>query len=164
MSFTSSPPVLVPSNHSLYTPSYPTDILVPIKCQELDLEPSVPLSQKSLLHGSLSKSTSPVSRDPIQYQKLKMNYLRKLNVIPIVSQKDILSVLGKEQTKPGSSKKTPKKKSPEKASKLKNPKRGSDSSSFVPSFLPSFTTPSKPIAIPPRSNSRKIPPLMDPSD
>jgi len=127
MSFTSSPPVLVPSNHSLYTPSYPTDILVPIKCQELDLEPSVPISQKSLTYGSISvkSSTSPISRDPIQYQKLKMNYLRKLNVIPIVSQKDILSVLGKEQTKPGS-KKTPKKKSLEKASKfskLKNPKR-----------------------------------------
>jgi len=167
MSFTNSPPVLVPSNHSLYTPSYPTNVLLPIKCEDLDLEPSLPITRKVVSQYSTSiqlststQSSSSDPKDPIQYQKLKMNYLRKLNVIPIVSQKDVLTVLGKEQ-----STRVPKpKKSLGKVSKAKTLKSETRESSFIPSFLPSSVVSSKPIAIPPRSHSKKLPPVVPPEE
>jgi len=161
MSFTNSPPVLVPSNHSLYTPSYPANVLLPIKCEDLDLEPSFPITRKiSQYSTNIQLSTSTQSscsdpKDPIQYQKLKMNYLRKLNVIPIVSQKDVLAVLGKQQSTKWVPK--PMKKSLGKVSKAKTLKSETRESSFVPSFLPSSIVSSKPITIPPRSHSKKLP-------
>jgi len=106
MSFNKSSKEIPPSsNHSLFTPSYSADLLVPIQCQELDLEPSLPITPKmpmkpaSLIgEKSFSSSWTPKAspHHPIQYQKLKMNYLRKLNVVPIVSQKDVLATLGTE--------------------------------------------------------------------
>jgi len=173
-SFINSPPVLVPSNHSLYTPSYTADALLPIQCEELDLEPSLPITRKQKLPTSPSvrsssfqtspsiRSSSSVPKDPIQYQKLKMNYLRKLNVIPIVSKKDVLAVLGTSKSELPS-KKSLNKKSLGKVSKVKTLKREASDSSFVPSFLPSMTIASKPIAIPPRSYSKKLP-RVDPSE
>jgi len=143
MSFTNSPPVFVPSNHSnhsLYTPSYSVDGLVPIQCPDLDLEPSLPITRFQPASNSTKSSnisSSPSSKEPIQYQKLKMSYLRRLNVIPIVSQKDVLTVLGKEQlTKAPSSKKSTKKlKSLGKASKAKTLREDSSDSNFMPSFF-----------------------------
>jgi len=147
------------SNHSLYTPSYSTEVLVPIRCEELDLEPSLPIAPKVLEKpapkpASLKRS-SPVTQDPIQYQKLKMNYLRRLNVVPIVSQKDVLAVLGQEHTpKPVShSKKLLNQTSKVKASNERSKKH------FVSSFLPSSGVSSKPIAIPPRSKKTQLPTL-----
>jgi len=166
-SFLNSPPVVVSSNHSLYTPSYTADALFPIQCEELDLEPSLPITRKQKLPTSPSvrsssfqtspsiRSSSSVPKDPIQYQKLKMNYLRKLNVIPIVSKKDVLTVLGTSKSELPS-KKSLNKKSLGKVSKVKTLKRETSDSSFMPSFLPSTTIASKPIAIPPRSYSKKL--------
>jgi len=46
--------------------------------------PTSPSVRSSSFQTSPSiRSSSSVPKDPIQYQKLKMNYLRKLNVIPI---------------------------------------------------------------------------------
>jgi len=108
MSFNNSLTQAVPSsNHSLFTPSYTADVLVPIQCQELELEPSLPITSKIFAKEAspipkkaaspIPKSPSPRTSEPIQYQKLKMNYLRRLNVVPIVSQKDVLALIGKEQ-------------------------------------------------------------------
>jgi len=178
MSFSNSFPFPA-SNHSLYTPSYTADDLVPITCQELTsgssgesvkLPPLVslpteapvrnPKTSTSIATGSTFKKSTPfVSNSdpkvdaPVQYQKLKMNYLRRLNVIPIISQKDVLAVID-EGASLEASKKTLKKESPKKESpkKLSGKERsGDDSQVFIPSFLPTPTRASQPIPIPQRS-------------
>jgi len=182
MSFNNSPTLedVPSSNHSLFTPSYTADVLVPIRCQELDLEPSLPVAPKILAKEAYptkpKKSVpSPKTRDPIQYQKLKMNYLRRLNVVPIVSQKDVLAVLGKEQSKEQSkssklsfeggkpsktftekSNKTSKKTSEKPFAIGKKDSNKNNEKHFTPSFLPTKGMTSKPIAIPPRSYSKKL--------
>jgi len=174
MSFSNSFPFPA-SNHSLYTPSYTADDLVPITCQELTsgssgesvkLPPLVslpteapvrnPKTSTSITKGSTYKNSTPfVSNSdpkvdaPVQYQKLKMNYLRRLNVIPIISQKDVLAVLDEGASLEATSKKTLKKESRKKLSGKE--RSGDDSQVFVPSFLPTPTRASQPIPIPQRS-------------
>jgi hypothetical protein len=163
MSFNSSPSpqnVFPTSNHSLYTPSYSVSALAPIKCQELDLEPSLPISAPKVLKSvsvsvreTETSKSNPKSRDPVQYQKLKMSYLRRLNVIPIISQKDVRAALGDKEnpTKDLSNRKQKK----YHRDKVKPSPSDSDGEScamkrFIPSFLPSNGLSSLPIPIPPR--------------
>jgi len=174
MSFNNSIPFPA-SNHSLYTPSYTADDLVPIACQELtfgssgesvklppllSLPTEAPLRNPktsiSITKSSTSKTSTPFGSSldpkvdaPVQYQKLKMNYLRRLNVIPIISQKDVLAVLDEGASLEATSKKTLKKESRKKLSGKE--RSGDDSQFFVPSFLPSPTRASQPIPIPQRS-------------
>jgi len=189
MSFNNSSKEIPPSsNHSLFTPSYNDDFLVPIQCQELDLEPSLPITPKILekpASSVKSYSSTPKPRNPIQYQKLKMNYLRKLNVVPIVSQKDVLATLGNEASslttksnKASTSSLTPEKTgqnttkleksrniekaektSKKKLSNSKKLEKNLKEKAFTPSFLPTNNVTSKPITIPPRSSSKKLPDL-----
>jgi len=173
MSFSSSPLEIFPSsNHSLYTPSYSASALAPIKCQELDLEPSLPISRKlpeKAVRSSFvetaslkSRTQDPKTRDPIQYQKLKMNYLRRLNVIPIISQKDVLAAIGNKEVSP-SSYGSIKTKSRDKGLKNSPESESCAMKPFVPSFLPAQGLASKPIPIPRRVKkiSKGAPSLED---
>jgi hypothetical protein len=173
MSFNSDPLEIFPSsNHSLYTPSYSASALAPIKCPELDLEPSLPVSRKvpeksvssSLVEAvSLKSRHNPKSRDPVQYQKLKMNYLRRLNVIPIISHKDVMAVIGSKEASPKdfSSGVPMKKKRSPKGGKQSPESESCAMKRFVPSFLPSQGLASKPIPIPQRAKKISSAPSLD---
>jgi len=99
---------------------------------------------------------------PLHYHKLKMNYFRRLNVIPILTTEDVCYVM--DQKKSVSEKRNnpslqekPKKPSmhegaQRKAKSIKSKPSISDTDRFVPSFLPSRSQTSSPIAIPPRKN------------
>jgi hypothetical protein len=159
MSFNSSPSqnLFPASNHSLYTPSYSVSALAPIKCQELDLEPSLPISAPKVLKSvsfsvveTETSKSNPKSRDPVQYQKLKMNYLRRLNVIPIISQKDVLAVLGDKENPPSRKQKKKYRDKVTKPSPSESDSESCASKRFIPSFLPYTGLSSQPIPIPPR--------------
>jgi len=124
----------------------------------------IPKSKNSQALISVSRASPDpkVEARPLQYQKLKMNYLRRLNVIPIISQKDVLAVIGEKegtsytdvssrdlQVKKtrGSSKQI----SRELSRKESPSDDDSYSQGFVPSFLPSASRASQPIPIPQRS-------------
>jgi hypothetical protein len=104
--------------------------------------------------------SSPSAPKPIlpQYHKLKMNYFRKLNVIPIISPEDVLHAKDEakefpEQSHP--SKRNPKSKKPFLFKKKTKSENDEDNfqSEFVPSFLPVRSQPSDPILIPHRTRS-----------
>jgi len=178
------------SNHSLYTPSYSADAFMPLNRQDLtsmsladvspsslELPPLVSLPTEAPIRIPKSKNSqtlisSPVSRAspdpkvearPLQYQKLKMNYLRRLNVIPIISQKDVLAVIGekegtsytdvssREVLQVRKTRRSSKQISRELSRKGSPSDGDSYSQGFVPSFLPSASRASQPIPIPQRS-------------
>lgn len=148
------------SFNSLYTPSYSIAGLMPLASPDEDF--AAPLSRKSSLDASGSpESESPKSlkeassgRDEPSsissheakqesgphYQKLKMNYFRRLNVVPKSEAND-----GTQKTQSSSKKQIDKSYLPSTHSNSK----------FIPSFAPSPSRSSLPIQIPSSSKSRQ---------
>jgi len=142
---------LVPASTSRFVPTSPR--LVPASPSRL--VPASPSTSKLQVSG-----VKPVLP---QYQKLKMNYFRKLNVIPIISPEDVLNAKDDaEKVSPEPlSKKKPSLKGPLRLLKEKAKKRdvedGFSRSGFIPSFLPARNQSSEPMAIPRRASSRSPP-------
>jgi hypothetical protein len=149
------------SFNSLYTPSYSIAGLMPLASPEEDF---APLSRKSSHDAStespesespkslpeasptLGKSLSIPQHEVKQesgphYQKLKMNYFRRLNVVPKSSEAN-----DGTQKPPSSAKKQ--------IDKSFTPSTQSNSK-FIPSFAPSPSRSSLPIKIPSSSKSSK---------
>jgi len=135
------------SFNSLYTPSYSIAGLVPIASPDEDFVPISPSSPKSSEPRSQSQSLkqtslgqaseSSISHEHKQaeptaphYQKLKMNYFRRLNVVP-----KSLEVTDSGSQKSGIKNKINKPSPPQ-------------SQKFIPSFAPSPARSSLPITIP----------------
>jgi len=158
------------SFNSLYTPSYSIAGLIPLASPEDDFAPVKSTSRKakasehastssdeSLEHESSSRldkselwySSSPLEAKKVEptYRKLKMNYFRKLNVVPGTSSSSEITDVAQKSLWTG---------------KIKNPEKQSYSSSthqstskFIPSFNPSPTRSSQPIKIPASTKSSK---------
>jgi len=160
------------SFNSLYTPSYSIAGLVPsTPCDneldnELGLTSHTPVSPKpskpenEFLYSSVGRRDESLAFVPSeeskaaplvpQYQKLKMNYFRKLNVASMASVEPKRSGLNS-----GPVQKT--------IHKEKSQKWTSPSKKFVPSFAPSTTSTSRsnPIRIPPRATTRTPLPFIE---
>jgi len=149
------------SFNSLYTPSYSIAGLLPLASPE-DFAPLSSTSRKSSEHASpqspksLKQAPSPrlgeqtelsISQEAKQaesgphYQKLKMNYFRRLNVVPKSSEVSDVT----QKTSPTTKKQTEK--------SLKS--SSTSNSKFIPTFTPSPSRSSLPIKIPSSSKSRQ---------
>lgn len=147
------------SFNSLYTPSYSIAGLLPLASPEEDFASLKPTSRKtssehasSPSDGSLKHDSSPrldkteilFSSSPLEtkqaehtaphYRKLKMNYFRKLNVVPAET--------------PETAQKSPR---TGKTDKSPNP-TPQPTSKFTPSFTPTPSRSSQPIKIPTKSS------------
>jgi len=161
------------SFNSLYTPSYSIAGLVPsTSCDneldtELGLTSTTPVPEPSkpeneFLYLSKGKEDESLAFVPSeeskaahlvpQYQKLKMNYFRRLNVASVASVEPKRSGLNL-----GSVQKTIDK---EKSQEWTSP----SSKKFVPSFAPSTSRSSDPIRIPPRAARTHLRSLEDVMD
>jgi len=87
---------------------------------------------------------------PIQYQKLKMNYFRRLNVIPIINPENVRFITDKKKTLSGTKQQNEGLKTIEKTLPKKT------NSKFTQSFLPARSHTSTPISIPVRKNASRF--------
>lgn len=147
------------SFNSLYTPSYSIAGLLPSASPEEDFASLKPTSRKTSEHASspsdeslehessprLDKSEILFSSSPLEtkqvehtaphYRKLKMNYFRKLNVMPAE-----IHEMAQKSPRAG------------KSDKSSNP--SSHTSKFTPSFTPTPSRSSQPIKIPSTKSSK----------
>jgi len=153
------------SFNSLYTPSYSIAGLLPLASPEEDFAHPKPTSRKtsdrastspsdeSLEHESslrLEKSEILYSSSPLEtkqaessaphYRKLKMNYFRKLNVVPGTASSSETSEVAQKSPRTG---------------KMDKSSLPHSSSKFIPSFNPNPTRSSQPIKIPTSTKSLK---------
>jgi len=179
------------SMNSMYTPSYSIGGLAVLADEPLSLDPQSVVStglnsKQSLarspeelpkkvqdLDSSSTKSLGAAVKPVLpQYHKLKMNYFRKLNVIPIISPEDVLHSKENESEKVTEHVQVPKKLSRPKKPFLRKKEKAKweddnddfSGSGFVPSFLPARNQSSEPILIPQRVTSRSPPSSLSDDD
>jgi len=149
------------------------DILPRIASKPNSLKPTSKLPAKSFqieqFNGSLPAtpipSDSPASRGLADdYHKMKLNYFRRIKVIPILSQQDMLEAIETENGSGKAGSAASSKKSTVTSGGTKSKKVASKadgcSQRFISSFRPSVNQVSLPIAIPQRSRKTSSSPSM----
>jgi len=148
------------------------DILPKIASKPNSLKPTPKLPAKPVqieqFKGSLPPasvpSDSPASRGLADdYHKMKLNYFRRIKVIPILSQQDMLEAIETGNGSGKASSTSPKKSTVAGGPKSKKVVSKADGCSqrFISSFRPSVNQVSLPIAIPQRSRKASSSPLMN---
>jgi len=142
----STPSPLKSPLESLLTSSNRADS-VPVSSKKKEDSPQKP-KEKQQQQPSQKKQDEGI---PIQYQKLKMNYFRRLNVIPIINPEDVRFITDQKKTLSG----TKQQKEGLKTNEKTLPKK-TNSTKFTQSFLPARSHMSTPIAIPTRKTASRF--------
>jgi len=141
----STPSPLKSPLESLPTSSNRADSLSPVSPKKNEESPQKPKEKQQ--QPSQKKQDEGI---PIQYQKLKMNYFRRLNVIPIINPQDVRFITDQKKALSGTKQQKEGLKTIEKTLPNKT------NSKFTQSFLPARSHMSTPIAIPTRKKPSRF--------